>query len=203
MEARASASSSRRSGVARFMNRKCSVAHHPRSVARSIAGVAARDLRHRSSRSPARCSSPLMPTAPHACSPASVGSRRRIDAWSPRRSAAPARRCDSGSGRSSRAPACSRRPTPPRAQRRRARPCDRAEHERQQREVVEQHLQKRQLHFQAMFLRVRSVGFDRRRRLAAAMPSVPDRSRLLRAASRTSSRRARPCRAGKRDGSGR
>ncbi len=37
---------------------------------------------------------------------------------------------------------------------------DRAEHERQQREIVEQHLQERQLNFQAVLLRVRRIGLD-------------------------------------------
>jgi hypothetical protein len=37
---------------------------------------------------------------------------------------------------------------------------DRTEHDRQQREVVEQHLQERQLHFQAMLLCVRRIGLD-------------------------------------------
>jgi hypothetical protein len=38
--------------------------------------------------------------------------------------------------------------------------CHRAENERQQREIVEQQLQERQLNFEAVFLRMRSVGLD-------------------------------------------
>src|SRR4051794_29428997 len=44
MDARASASSSRRSGVARFMNRKRSVAHYTRPVTGGVTRIAARDL---------------------------------------------------------------------------------------------------------------------------------------------------------------
>ena len=54
---------------------------------------------------------------------------------------------------------------------------DGAEHERQQREIVEQHLQERQLNFQAVLLRVRRIGLDDVAALQQQRLQLVDRSR--------------------------
>ena len=78
------------------------------------------------------------------------------------------------------------------------------EHDRQQREIVEQRLQKGQLHFQAVFLGVRRVRLTRHRRLASSVGAAfaIDRERTQRRLERVGARDAL-CHADRRDDSGR